>query len=140
MQAHTGITITNDLELKDMQRAGDVPCNAVIDLRFTGTDARPVEEEVLLRLRNLQVDYRQLPIDMHETDDRRKHDLMHQLTASRDVVMILTDQPEAVNAFCRDIDKPEAQIARAATGDAAAAQHHQHPHVATAGFQHSEAA
>ncbi len=140
MQDHADITITNELKLNDMQRAGDLPCKAVLDLRHTDTDARPVEEEVLLRLRNLQVGYRQLPIDMHETDDRRKHDLMHQLTMTRGAVLILTDQPEAVTAFCQHIDRPEAHIARAATGNTATAPRHRLPQSATAGFRHSEAA
>lgn len=127
MQDQTGITITSELDLQNMQRAADMPCEAVLDLRFTSAaNARPVEEEVLLRLRNLQVGYEQLPIDLHKPHGRQKNDLTRQIVESHGRMMIITDQPEAVSAFCSDI--------------ARTVPHHPLPQSGIAGYQRSEAA
>ena len=127
MQHQSAITITNDLSLRDMRCAGDLPYDAVLDLRFAGPDARPVDEEVLLRLRNLQIDYEQLPVDMHEPDSRRKNDLVRRITAGRDTIMILTEQPDALRIFCYNIDVTDTPYTQTETP-------------ATAAFKHSEAA
>ena len=140
MRGQITITIANELDLQDMQRAGDMPCNAVLDLRFTNaSNARPVEEEVLLRLRNLQVDYVQLPIDFNKSHDWQKSDLRHRITENHGRMMILTDQPEAISAFCRDIDVPETSIARD-TRTIASTIPHQSPQPGIAGFPASAAA
>lgn len=138
MQDQTGITITNDLDLRDMQRAGDLLCDTVVDLRFTdAASARPVEEEVLLRLRNLQIDYAQLPIDMHSPRGWQKNDLMRRITAGRTRVMIVTDQLQAVRAFCRDIDVPEIHNPQE---PASTVHQQQRAQPAATDFQQSEAA
>lgn len=104
MQYHTDIKIAAGLDLQTMQRGADMTCDTVLDLRFTnGVDARPVEEEVFLRLRNLQVGYDQLPVNLRQSDQRHKNDLARRITESRGRVMIITDQPEAVSAFCSDL-------------------------------------
>ena len=104
MQDHNAITIASELDLHNMKRGADMPCHAVLDLRFTGAaNARPVEEEVLLRLRNLQVGYEQLPVNLHQSDGRHKNDLAHRIAENRGRVMIITDQPEAMSAFCSDL-------------------------------------
>jgi hypothetical protein len=104
MQDHNAITIASELDLHNMKRGADMPCHAVLDLRFTGAaNARPVEEEVLLRLRNLQVAYEQLPVNLQQVDGRHQNDLAHRITERRGRMMIITDQPEAVSALCRDI-------------------------------------
>ncbi len=104
MQNHTDIKIASELDLQSMRRGADMTCEAVLDLRFTDTaNARPVEEEVFLRLRNLQVGYDQLPVNLHQSDRRHENDLAHRITERRGRMMIITDQPEAVSAFCRDI-------------------------------------
>lgn len=104
MQNHTDIKIASELDLQTMQRGADMPCQAVLDLRFTdAANARPVEEEVLLRLRNLQVGYQQLPVNLHQPDGRQESDLVRRITESDGRMMIITDQPEAVSAFCSDL-------------------------------------
>lgn len=104
MQKHTDIKIASELDLQTMQRGADMTCDTVLDLRFTGAeDARPVEEEVFLRLRNLQVGYEQLPVNLHQADRRHKNDLAHRIAESRGRVMIITDQSEVVSAFCSDL-------------------------------------
>ncbi len=104
MQNHTDIKIASELDLQTMQRGADMTCDAVLDLRFTdAADARPVEEEVFLRLRNLQVGYEQLPVNLHQSDRRHKNDLAHRITERRGRMMIITDQHEAVSAFCSDL-------------------------------------
>ena len=104
MQHHTDIKIAAGLDLQTMQRGADMTCDTVLDLRFTdAVDARPVEEEVFLRLRNLQVGYDQLPVNLHQSDEQHKNDLARRITESRGRVMIITDQPEAVGAFCGDL-------------------------------------
>ncbi|WP_108880875.1 hypothetical protein [Anderseniella sp. Alg231-50] len=141
MQHDTEITIANDLDVQNMQRASDLPCAAVLDIRFTAaTGARPVEEEVLLRLRNLQVDYEQLPIDLSKPHGWQKNDLMRRITEGRGRMMVITDQPEAVSAFCRDIEVPEAHFARDAQTAVPAVPHQHAPQPGTAGFQRSAAA
>jgi hypothetical protein len=104
MQNHTDIKIASELDLQLMQRGADMTCEAVLDLRFTdAAHARPVEEEIFLRLRNLQVDYDQLPVNLHQSDRQHKNDLAHRITERRGRMMIITDQPEAVSAFCSDL-------------------------------------
>ena len=116
MQDQTIITIANELDLQSMRRAADMPCDAVLDLRFTdAAKARPVEEQVLLRLRNLHVSYEQLPVNLHQPDGRHENDLTHRITARRGRMMIITDQPEAVSALCRDIARDDQGGARAVT-------------------------
>lgn len=137
MQDQSAITITNELSLYDMQRAGDLPYGWVLDLRFANSDARPIEEEVLLRLRNLQVEYEQLPIDMHQIDSQRKNELVRRITADRSAIMVLTDQPEALRALCSNLDMADILIARDAGAQAPVAPYKL---PATAGFAHSEAA
>jgi hypothetical protein len=113
MQDHNAITIASELDLHNMKRGADMPCHAVLDLRFTGAaNARPVEEEVLLRLRNLHVSYEQLPVNLHQPDGRHENDLTHRITARRGRMMIITDQPEAVSALCRDIARDDQGGAR----------------------------
>ena len=119
MQDQTGITIASELDLHNMKRGADMQCNAVLDLRFTdAVNARPVEEEVFLRLRNLQVGYEQLPVNLHQADGRHENDLAHRITECCGRMIIITDQPEAVSAFCKD-------IARDTQGGARAVPHHQ---------------
>jgi len=104
MQNHTDIKIASELDLQSMQRGADMTCEAVFDLRFTDVaDARPVEEEVFLRLRNLQVSYEQLPVNLLQSEERDTNDLAHRITERRGRVMIITDQPEEMRALCRDI-------------------------------------
>ncbi len=114
MQHHTDIKIANELDLQTMQRGADMTCDAVLDLRFTdATAARPVEEEVFLRLRNLQVGYDQLPVDLHQADGRHKDNLARRISEHRGPMMIVTDQPEAVSALCSDIARNTPDSARA---------------------------
>ncbi len=117
MQHHTEIRIASELDLQTMQRGADMTCDAVLDLRFTdAAAARPVEEEVFLRLRNLQVGYDQLPVDLDRADGRRKGDLVRRISEHRGPVMIVTDQPEAASALCRDIARavPQHHLSEAA--------------------------
>lgn len=124
MQGHATITIANELDLQDVQRASDMPCDAVLDLRFTSAaNARPVEEEVLLRLRNLQVGYDQLPIDLKKPHGWQKNHLRQRISESHGRMMIITDQPEVVSAFCRDINVPETSVARNARTPASTIPH-----------------
>ena len=114
MQNHTDIKIASELDLHNMKRGADMPCHAVLDLRFTSAaNARPVEEEVLLRLRNLQVGYDQLPVNLHQADGRHKNDLARRITERRGRMMIITDQPEAVSALCSDLARDTQDGARA---------------------------
>lgn len=141
MQDQTTITIADKLDVQDMLRADDMPCNAVLDLRFTDTaDARPVEEEVLLRLRNLQVAYDQLPTDLSKPHGWQKNDLMRRITESRSRMMIITDQPEAVSAFCRDIEVSETRVDHNAKTRAQTVPQRQLPQPGTAGFPAAAAA
>ncbi|MEO9876272.1 MAG: hypothetical protein ABJM26_06825 [Anderseniella sp.] len=104
MQNHTDIKIASELDLQSMQHGADMTCEAVLDLRFTDVaNARPVEEEVFLRLRNLQVSYEQLPVNLHQSDGQDTTDLAHRITERRGRVMIITDQPEEMRALCSDI-------------------------------------
>lgn len=119
MHNQTDIKIASELDLQTMQRGADMTCDTVLDLRFTdAADARPVEEEVFLRLRNLQVGYEQLPVNLHHTDGRNENDLARRITETRGRIMIITDQPEAVSALCSD-------IAGDTQGGARAVPHHQ---------------
>ena len=114
MQHHTDIKIASELDLQSMQRGADMTCDAVLDLRFTdAAAARPVEEEVLLRLRNLQIGYDQLPVDLRRADGQHKGDLARRITEHRGLIMIVTDQPEAVSALCSDIARNTPDSARA---------------------------
>ncbi len=113
MQHQSGITITSELDMKGMQRASDMPYSAVLDLRFADQGhARPVEEEVLLRLRNLHVSYEQLPLDMARPQGWQKNSLMRQIGENLHDLVVITDQPEAVTEFCRSIDVPAIQASR----------------------------
>lgn len=113
MQHQSGIKIANELELQGMQRASDMPYVSVLDLRFTDQGkARAVEEEVLLRLRNLHVSYEQLPVDMTRPQGWQKNSLMRHVDENLNQVMVITDQPEAVSEFCRSIDVPSIQTNR----------------------------
>ena len=120
MQNHTDIKIASELDLQTMQRGADMTCDAVLDLRFTdAADARPVEEDVFLRLRNLQVGYEQLPVNLQQSDGPHKTDLARRITERRGRMMIITDQAEAMSAFCTDIARdtqgvPRHQISEAA--------------------------
>ncbi|MEM7636681.1 MAG: hypothetical protein AAF299_19090 [Pseudomonadota bacterium] len=119
MHNQSDITIASELDLHNMRSGADMPCHEVLDLRFTSAaSARPVEEDVLLRLRNLHVGYAQLPVNLNQPDDRRKNDLSHRITERRGRMMIITDQPEAVNEFCTG-------IAGDTQGSARAPAHHQ---------------
>jgi len=119
MQHRTGITIANELDLKSMQRASDVPYISVLDLRFTDQgSARAVEEEVLLRLRNLHVGYEQLPVDMARPHGWQKNALMRHIAENLNQVMVITDQPELVSEFCRSIDVSEVPTDRVDDMDA----------------------
>ncbi|NNJ76651.1 MAG: hypothetical protein HKP56_16005 [Anderseniella sp.] len=104
MQDHNNIKIASELDLQSMQRGADMTCEAVLDLRFNdAANARPVEEEVLLRLRNLQIGYEQLPVNLHQPDGRHEIELAHRITERGGRMMIITDQPEAVSALCSDL-------------------------------------
>lgn len=114
MHNHTDIKIASELDLQAMQRGADMTCDAVLDLRFTdASDARPVEEEIFLRLRNLQVGYEQLPVNLHHADGRNENDLARRITERRGRIMIITDQPEAVSALCADVARDTQGSARA---------------------------
>lgn len=141
MQHQSAITIAIELGLQDMQRASDMPCDAVLDLRFTNAaNARPVEEEVLLRLRNLQVGYEQLPIDLLKPHGWQNNDLMRRIVENGSRMMIITDQAEAVSAFCRDMEVPETRVTRGGKTTAHTVPQHQPPQSGTAGFPASAAA
>lgn len=139
MQHHTGITITNELDLQSMQRASDMPYISVLDLRVADQGhARPVEEEVLKRLRNLQVSYIQLPLDMASPHGWQKNSLLRQIGANLARMMIITDQPEAVSKFCRSINVPSVQARRVDQTDVEAmVPQLQAPRTSQAGFHHS---
>ena len=139
MQHQTGITITNELDLPGMQRASDLPFMAVLDLRFDGSGtARPVEEDVLKRLRNLQVSYIQLPLDMTQPAGWQKNSLMRQIGSNLARMMIVTDQPEAVSKFCRSINVPSIQASRVDETDIEVMiPQLQTPSTSQSGFHHS---
>ncbi len=100
--------ITSELALQGMQHAGDMPYIAVLDLRFNEQgSARAIEEEVLLRLKNLRMNYDQLPVDMERPLGWRKNYLMRHMAENLHQLIVITDQPEAVSEFCRSIDVPE---------------------------------
>lgn len=111
MHRQASITIVNELDLRDMQCASDVACTTVLDLRLTHTGtARPVEEDILLRLRNLQVQYQQLPVDTHDMQDAQKAKLMACVEQCDSRMMIITDQPDTVNALFRTSDLREIHV------------------------------
>ncbi len=139
MQRQASITIANELDLRDMQRASDVACTTVLDLRLTRTGtARPVEEEVLLRLRNLQVQYQQLPIDTCDMQDAQKAELMACVEQCNSRMMIITDQPDTVNALFRMSNVREIRVDCAqATNPDSTVPHLLVPHFSQDGFHQS---
>lgn len=101
------ITIASSLsidELKDIKSFGHA---CVIDLRRDETgQAKPIEEVVLKRLRNIWIGYEQMPTDLEAMTIRHENTLFQTLCDQKGSTLVLTNQIAKLASFCMDLDIP----------------------------------
>ncbi len=119
MKYEFGVTLAADLKLEALSRAGDFPFVHVIDTR-TGKNgnAYPISELVYRRLKNLFIDFDQIPLELSQATSRQENDLVRCMTEPAGQVLVLTNEATAISALCDDCNIPvSAVISSEATGD-----------------------
>lgn len=106
MKYEFGVTIATDLALEELN-PNSFPHVSVLDLRHRpDNQAQAIEESCLKRLRNLQVEYQQLPVNLDRINSRTENRLFQTIVDQCGNLLILTHDPEGIARFCNGLDIP----------------------------------
>lgn len=106
MKYEFGVTIANDLALEEISTS-NFPHVSVLDLRHdTNDSAHAIEEACLKRLRNLQVEYQQMPVNLDCINSRTENQLFQTILDHSGNLLILTHEAEGIARFCNSLDVP----------------------------------
>lgn len=107
MNHEFGVTIATSINVDEIGRPHTFRCNCVLDLRRAADgSALPISEILLKRLRDFRVNYEQMPVDMRDPTAREENDLYRTICEQRGGVLVVTDEADAVIAFCKRLDIP----------------------------------
>ena len=103
MKYEYGITITTELKLESLARAGEFPFLHVIDAR-RGKRAKafPISELIYRRLKNLRVGFDQIPVDLMQPSSREENDLVRSMTEPAGQVLVVTNQVSEMVELCKE--------------------------------------
>ena len=107
MNKNSVVTIARTVELSEILTDGSFLHDHVIDIRRCEQGrARPVEEEVLKRLRNHFISYDQLQMDMNNAGPCEKVHLCEMLQEYDGNILLITDNVPQVASLCNIYDIP----------------------------------
>ena len=107
MNKNSVVTIARTVELSEILTDGSFHHDHVIDIRRCEQGrARPVEEEVLKRLRNHFISYDQLQMDMNDVGPCEEVHLCEMLQEYDGNILLVTDNVPQVAGLCNIYDIP----------------------------------
>lgn len=107
MNNNSIVTIAKTVELNEILTDGSFQHDHVIDIRRSKEGcARPVEEEVLVRLRNHFVSYNQMAMDMNDVGPCEEVHLCEMLKEYDGNVLLVTDDVPQVATLCNIYNIP----------------------------------
>ncbi len=107
MNKNSIVSIARTVELSEICTDGSFKHDHVIDIRRCNQGrARPVEEEVLKRLRNHFISYDQMAMDMKDVGPCEEVHLCEMLKEYEGDVLLVTDDVPQVASLCNIYDIP----------------------------------
>ena len=101
------VTLTYTLELSEILTDGSFMHDHVVDIRRCHDgQVRPIEEEILKRLRNHFISYDQFAIDLDDMSSCEEADLCKMLNQYEGNTLIITDNLPEVAKICTLYDIP----------------------------------
>jgi len=101
MENNAIVTITRSVEVSEIIADGSFKHKHVFDLRCCEAGhARPVEEDVLKRLRNHFISYDQLPMDMNSIGPCEEVNLCEMIKDHPGDILIITEDVAQVASLC----------------------------------------
>ncbi len=107
MKYEYGVTITTELKLEALARAGDFPFVHVVDARRDKrAKAFPISELIYRRLKNLFIGFDQMPIDMEQPTPREENELVRLMTEPAGQILVVTNQVAKMEKLCQECNIP----------------------------------